>query len=42
MCKLHTRRYRAQRRGDSQTGRSLQRLLLQSRSANLLADRRVT
>jgi RNA-directed DNA polymerase len=33
---------RAQRRGDSKTVRSLQRLLMKSRSAKLLAIRRVT
>jgi len=40
--KLQTRIYRAQRRGASKTVRSLQRLLLKSRSAKRLAVRRVT
>lgn len=40
--KLQTRIYRASRRGDVQTVRKLQRLLVQSRSAKLLAVRRVT
>ena len=42
VCKLQTRIYRAQRRGESKTVRSLQRLLMKSRSAKLLAVRRVT
>jgi RNA-directed DNA polymerase len=40
--KLQKRIYRAQRRGDSKLVRSLQRLLMKSRSAKLLAIRRVT
>jgi RNA-directed DNA polymerase len=40
--KLQTRLYRAQRRGASKTVRKLQRLLLKSRAAKLLAVRRVT
>jgi len=40
--KLQTRIYRAQRRGDSKTVRKLQRLLMKSWSAKLLAVRRVT
>ena len=40
--KLQTRSYRAQRRGDGKTVRKLQRLLRKSRSAKLLAVRRVT
>jgi RNA-directed DNA polymerase len=40
--KLQTRIYRAQRRGESKTGRKLQRLLRKSWSAKLLAVRRVT
>ena len=40
--KLQTRIYRAQRRGDSKTVRKLQRLLMKSWSAKLLAGRRVT
>jgi RNA-directed DNA polymerase len=40
--KLQTRIYRAQRRGESKTVRKLQRLLMKSRSAKLLAVRRVT
>ena len=39
---LQPRIYRAQRRGDSKTVRKLQRLLMKSRSAKLLAVRRVT
>jgi RNA-directed DNA polymerase len=42
VCKLQTRSYRAQRRGDGKTVRKLQRLLLKSRSAKRLAGRRVT
>ncbi len=42
VCKLQTRIYRAQRRGDGKTVRKLQRLLMKSRSAKLLAVRRVT
>lgn len=41
-CKLQTRSYRAQRRGERKTVRKLQRLLMNSRSAKLLAVRRVT
>src|SRR5262245_12109607 len=40
--KLHKRIYRASRRGDSRTVRTLQRLLMKSWSAKLLAVRRVT
>src|SRR5437867_2420477 len=40
--KLQTRIYRASRRGDVQAVRKLQRLLVRSRSAKLLAVRRVT
>jgi len=40
--KLQTRIYRASRRGDVQAVRKLQRLLVTSRSAKLLAVRRVT
>ena len=40
--KLQTRIYRAQRRGDGKTVRKLQRLLMTSRSAKLLAVRRGT
>src|SRR4029434_3883493 len=40
--KLQTRIYRVQRRGDSKTVRKLQRLLMKSWSAKLLAVRRVT
>ena len=40
--KLQTRIYRAQRRGDRKTVRKLQSLLMKSRSAKLLAVRRVT
>ena len=40
--KLQTRIYRAQRRGNVQAVRKLQRLLVTSRSARLLAVRRVT
>jgi RNA-directed DNA polymerase len=40
--KRQTRSYRAQRRGEGKTGRKLQRLLMKSRSAKLLAVRRVT
>jgi RNA-directed DNA polymerase len=40
--KLQTRSYRAARRGDVRAVRRLQRLLVQSRSAKLLAVRRVT
>ena len=40
--KLQTRIYRAQRRGERKTVRKLQRLLMKSRSAKLLAVRRVT
>src|SRR5947209_4276793 len=40
--KLQTRIYRANRRGDVQAVRKLQRLLVTSRSAKLLAVRRVT
>ncbi len=40
--KLQTRIYRAQRRGDRKTVCKLQRLLMKSRSAKLLAVRRVT
>src|SRR4029078_2430217 len=40
--KLQTRIYRASSRGDVQTTRKLQRLLTNSRSAKLLAVRRVT
>jgi RNA-directed DNA polymerase len=40
--KLQTRIYRAQRRGDGKTVCKLQRLLIKSRSAKLLAVRRVT
>jgi hypothetical protein len=40
--KLQTRIYRASSRGDVQTTRKLQRLLINSRSAKLLAVRRVT
>ncbi len=42
VCKLQTRSYRAKRRGDVQAVRKLQRLLVTSRSAKLLAVRRVT
>jgi RNA-directed DNA polymerase len=40
--KLQKRIYRASRRGDSRTVRTLQRLLMKSWSAKLLAVRRVT
>src|SRR5690242_15801374 len=40
--KLQTRIYRASRRGDVRAVRRLQRLLVKSRSAKLLAVRRVT
>ena len=40
--KLQTRIYRAAQRGDSNTVHRLQRLLVHSRSAKLLATRRVT
>src|SRR5215472_6186524 len=40
--KLQTRIYRARRRGDVKAVRKLQRLLVKSRSARLLAVRRVT
>src|SRR6185295_14393354 len=40
--KLQTRIYRAQRRGARKIVRKLQRLLMKSRSAKLLAVRRVT
>src|SRR5437879_2369412 len=40
--KLQTRIYRASRRGDIRAVRKLQRLLVRSRSAKLLAVRRVT
>ena len=40
--KLQTRIYQARRRGDIQAVRKLQRLLVTSRSAKLLAVRRVT
>ena len=40
--KLHKRIYRASRRGDSRTVRTLQRLLMHSWSAKLLAVRRIT
>ena len=42
VCKLQKRIYRASRRGDSRTVRTLQRLLMKSWSAKLLAVRRVT
>ena len=42
VCKLHKRMYRAQLRGDVRQGRSLQRLLVQSRSARFLAVRQGT
>src|SRR5690242_20579568 len=40
--KLQTRIYRASRRGDAKTVHRLQRLLMTSRAARLLATRRVT
>ncbi|MGI8549957.1 MAG: reverse transcriptase N-terminal domain-containing protein, partial [Dehalococcoidia bacterium] len=40
--KLQTRIYQARRRGDVQAVRKLQRLVVKSRSAKLLAVRRVT
>ena len=42
VLKLHKRMYRAQGRGDVRLVRSLQRLLMKSWSARLLAARRVT
>jgi RNA-directed DNA polymerase len=42
VVKLQPRIYRAQLRGDGKTVRKLQRLLMKSRSAKLLAVRRVT
>jgi RNA-directed DNA polymerase len=42
VCKLQKRIYQASRRGDVRAVRQLQRLLMRSRSARLLAVRRVT
>lgn len=40
--RLQQRIYRASQRGDTRMAQSLQRLLLKSRSAKLLATRRIT